>query len=367
MAKRQLGNAPNPGAKSTAMALDAEAREQWKQFLEEYAQGVKFSDLPRYFMINVKNGGRNGFTTFSTDGLERDPSQWGTISEQLLLVARAWEPSFELPRGWSYKRLVQGITINNFDFPNERYYTLDGKLIPWVERPGLMHDMASVLKESFPHVLSNLFTSTPPNLRRPIVKEFLDYHLKEGGDPMAFKDLVEATQMLWLNNAPKEPFIWTKGRTEIIDGWDTLRGFIEDWLSDARTKPTTSAKPVQFAKPRTMAERLNAVSGAREAFDTGLLRDGIMNEAGQCILKSRKGKAQIIAAWDAVVQIFEVNGYPPGLKGDEELSDALMGYIHGLRIGKRLSNSRNDSKKSAYGKALKSWRDFLSERRNQTI
>lgn len=99
------------------------------------------------------------------------------------------------------------------------------------------------------------------------------------------------------------------------------------------TKPQAEGEQVM---PRTLAERLDAVQGARQAFDEMLKMDGFMDDAGKYALKSRKGKGGILANWDAVVERFALEGFAH----DKGLPYALMEYIPGLTIQERIGKLR---------------------------
>lgn len=137
--------------------------------------------------------------------------------------------------------------------------------------------------------------------------------------------------------------------------------------TSAKDTDKANSKPTPPPPLRTMAERLDAKRGAREAFDTVLLIDGSTNKDGQWILTGRKGRAEVVAAWDAVVEIFGVEGYAKEEKSDKTLSVALREYIPGLTIGERPNKLRNTSKGSAYAKAWVSCERYLKERRERII
>jgi hypothetical protein len=81
---------------------------------------------------------------------------------------------------------------------------------------------------------------------------------------------------------------------------------------------------------RSLAQRLDAKPGAREAFDEFLLRDGFTDDQGNYVSNCRKGKGEIIATWDVVSEFFKVEGFG---KDHEALQLALIKYIKGLSIG----------------------------------
>lgn len=117
---------------------------------------------------------------------------------------------------------------------------------------------------------------------------------------------------------------------KIVEGIEAMK------TKGASRTATTKAPEPKGSTPRTMAERLDAVQGARQAFDEMLKMDGFTNDAGTYALKSRKGKGGILANWDAVVERFALEGFAH----DKGLSYALMEYLPGLTIQERIGKLR---------------------------
>lgn len=111
---------------------------------------------------------------------------------------------------------------------------------------------------------------------------------------------------------------------------------------------------------RTLAERLGAKPDARAAFDKMLLADGFTDTSGRYVRKGRKGKAEVLATWDAVVSHYGLEGF--GSDG-RALAQALMHYLDGFTISERPQRLREDRKGSAYQRALKSALDVLRTKR----
>lgn len=118
------------------------------------------------------------------------------------------------------------------------------------------------------------------------------------------------------------------------------------------TVKVIAERTAQSPAPRTIAERLDAVPDARKAFDAMLRIDGFANDAGQYVLKSRKGKGGILANWDAVVERFGIEGYAH----DAGLSEALCEYLPGLAVQRRIGKLREGN---VYKDGLRSARAYL--------
>lgn len=180
-----------------------------------------------------------------------------------------------------------------------------------------------------------------PSLRRQLVRNYLDHHATKGGRESAFVEVVEA---LFLSDAPPAPRDVAeriaKGelKSTVTDG---LKAEVRAWMEERRKGQLNPANAKRKTpNVPTLAERLEAaLPGAKQAFDEMLLIDGFTNKAGEYVGPQRKGKAGIIANWDAVVEAFKVEGYP---EHGGKLAVALGDYIPGLKIDKRTSRMRDD-------------------------
>ena len=192
------------------------------------------------------------------------------------------------------------------------------------------------------------------NLRKAKVEEYLNHHFTNGSNPTAFLDFLEVA----INSKS------SNGKTKWHNYEQPLQRELAAWVVSARKrlegpvrlneKSKTDTPP---PKLRTLAERLDAVPGARKAFDTILKIDGFTNDAAQYVWKSNKGKGRILANLDAVIELYEVEGYG---NADSELHKALCEYLPGLRIDKRPSRLRDDQ---PYRLALPVVKRFIKERK----
>lgn len=137
-----------------------------------------------------------------------------------------------------------------------------------------------------------------------------------------------------INALPRHRTEVEAAQLKVVEGIGKIKEVgTEEPSTSVPMKPQAQGEP---AEPRTMGERLDAVQGARQAFDEMLRIDGFTNKDGGCVLMSRKGKGGILANWDAVVEHFAVEGFAH----DRGLSEALCKYLPGLTIQKRIGKLR---------------------------
>ncbi len=212
--------------------------------------------------------------------------------------------------------------------------------------------------------------------RATSVDALLNEHVS-GPHAVAFVEFIRGEVLKWkrdaASNRPPPNMMeqvaaahgWARGARLNVDPWLVDR--CEQWLasvgqriSGTAAATTTATKVKATAPPPTLAERLEAaLPGARQAFDEMLLIDGFTNKAGEYVGPERKGKAGIIANWDAVVEAFGVEGYP---EHGGKLSVALGDYIPGLNIDKRTSRMRDDQ---PYRLKLKHAKAYLKSKAEQ--
>jgi hypothetical protein len=353
--------------KGKADALEAEAGEQYAAELRDHIPGLAISPIPCRFVVPCKPSGSR---TVSLARHWREPGKWQDARAVLMDSIHYWEPMEPLvPEGWSYAEIVDDAKPDRFDITNPRVYSLAGAQVPWEQGPG---QVGAMLTAQFEPQLTDAYRKAPTNGKRTEVEALLEHHRTKGGNPSALADHVERMLEHWKESPPTYVDLHKFGRVAVPNAGQ-LTNILEAWLANARiastsTKGTGKAVAIHTAPPlRTMAERLDAKRGAREAFDNMLLIDGSTNKDGQWILTGRKGRAEVVAAWDAVVEIFGVEGYAKEEKSDKALSAALREYIPGLTIGERPNKLRNTSKGSAYAKAWVSCERYLKERRERII
>ena len=225
------------------------------------------------------------------------------------------------------------------------------------------------------------------------VDALLDHHLSEA-NPIAFVEFIRGEVLRWkddrtrpIDPAPHfgpvklEQFL---GRRNLVDLWlidrceqwlervepmvnkvegekvppewstfDTYQDRLVERLKSLDVKPATTDKVVKATKIKTLADRLDAVPGAREAFDNILRVDGFVTD-GQYTGPKRKNKAGILAAWDAVAEKFGLDGY--GID-QAAIAAGLCDYIPGLTLGKRIRD--NMGNELPYRTALASCERYL--------
>jgi hypothetical protein len=344
----------------TEAELEAKAVAQFDEERREHIPGLALSDIPCRFFVRCKPGGSQ---TVSLSKYWREPSKWQYAHAELLDSFHYLEPMEPLvPKRWSYAKLLGNAKPERFDLANPRVYSLTGKQMPWLSTPG---QVGSMLTATFERTLADLYRKAPANGKRAEVGAFLDHHHTNGGNAQALTDHLERMLERWKESPPQYSDLHKLQRVT-VEGIGQLTALVEAWLANAPKAPTSAPQntlppPI---RPRTLAERLDAKPGARDAFDTMLRIDGYMNDARQCTLKGRKGKSGILAAWDAVVERFGIDGYSNGVKSDEALSSALMEYMPPLEIQKRVSKLRDSD---TYSEALKSCMEYLKERESRNV
>jgi hypothetical protein len=375
---------------SDADAMEAKAREQYAEACRGYFPGFAFSNLPANFVVRLKlnTEGRarakergkdprtfSAVVVLSAWNLTKDVRRWENIREHLLDYPDSYAVPI-VPKGWSYAALVGNAKPHRFDLKNPRLYTLEGRMVPW-DAPNHKVWTGTYMqpKGHFVTVLLEVFTQAAPNDQAAEVVAFLEHHRTRGANPEALADHVKELLETWKAEPPtridlhRPPF-----EPKPIPRHRILIRAMEQWLEAARNAPTSAkgtanakAMPTAAIRLRTLAERLAALPGAREAFDTMLFIDGYTTEAGEWKLASRKGRAEVVAAWDAVVEIFGVEGYAKEEKSDKALSAALREYIPGFTISERPNKLRITSNGSTYTKARASCERYLKERRELII
>lgn len=311
------------------------AIEQWAEMLRLHIPGLCISDMPRMFELPATMpNGENGFTYSSLNDREFDRSRWNEIPAHLKEAIEGWgNATTEILEGWTYKSVLPPNAVpRTHDEPNPRVYMLDGRMV----RSGWKgDDLRKRVCALFEIRLLDLFRLSPNNVRMQKVNDRLQHHWEHGGNPDAFLDYIEGVCDKWEGEAPTYIDIPRMQRSQVEDAAILIRT-MRKWLEEQRKAKT---KRISLKVP-TLAERLEAaLPGARQAFDEMLLIDGFTNKAGVYVGPKRKGKAGILANWDAVVEAFKVEGYP---QHGGALAVALEDYISGLRIDKRISRLRDD-------------------------
>lgn len=311
------------------------ATEQWAEMLRLHIPGLCISDMPRHFELPATlPDGKNGFTWSSLNGLEFDRSQWKKIPGQLSDGISRWgNATTEILEGWTYESVLPpNAEPRLHDEPNPRIYTLEGRMVRSAWKG---ENLRKGICDLFEIRLVDLFRLSPYNVRKQYVTERLQHHWEHGGNADAFLDYMDGVCDKWEREAPTYFDMPRMQRSQVEDAAILIRT-MRKWLEEQRKAKT---KRISLKVP-TLAERLEAaLPGARQAFDEMLLIDGFTNKAGVYVGPKRKGKAGILANWDAVVEAFKVEGYP---QHGGALAVALEDYISGLRIDKRISRLRDD-------------------------
>ncbi len=379
---------------------DAIARQWWSTYIGNYSHGLTVSDFPRWLHLDDCP-----MIALPAEAV-RDPEQWDRCTRTVRARVEQWKDDLregvvriegraELTEesavhlaynkarltvlegldDWNYpayvERLLPGRKPDPLDLDNLRLYRVtNGLLIP-------VRPMREEVHVVFLKRLLEIWDG-PPNTRPKILRAFLDLQHRKAPDPEVFLLLVEATipriQKLVEKGLKHGVVTRPNGGWTVVHNakrWKPLVEKMEQWL-----KHSSAAEPVPMTKsngkpkaesavitppPRTMAERLDAVPGARKAFDDMLKIDGFTNEAGQYVGPKRKGKSGILALWDAVVELFKVEGYGTN---DALLSDALSAYMRGLTIDKRPSRFRDDQ---PYRLRLNEAKRYLKELQGKPI
>jgi hypothetical protein len=362
---------------------DTTARKSWAKYMEEWSHGLSVSALPQYLDVDM------GGTVPLPARLVQDAERWPYCTAIVEAQVAQWRArrahmaehrkgnrspkarelrkddmeavkSFDALKGWTFQAMVDGIVASPspFDIPNPRLFHIPtGYMVPTMDP-----DREHLKVEFWRHLLAAW--DGPANTRAEVVRSMLDHHHGQGGRPEVFRELVRDTCTRLKALEAKEENQRTNEqlgpRIRNASRWQGLAVTLEQWLEEARNAPTSAKSPANAkAMPtapirlRSLAERLDAVPGAREAFDTMLRMDGLTNDAGHYVLKSRKGKGGVLAAWDAIVQHFGVEGFG---KDDAALSDALMGYIDGFKVQRRIGKLRGHN---IYRDAFREWPDWL--------
>lgn len=345
--------------------LEARAREQFAEELRGYGHGFAFSDVPAFIIVPRRKvkGKRPPEQCLSVDAW-RDSSRWAQVREELEAGMRDRVMVPEIPKGWSFGGIVKDAKPHRFDLRNPRIYSLDGTLIPWDNVPG---EVSGYSAAHFEDRLLNVFIEAKPNDQAAEVEAFMDHHRDNGGNAEALRLFIEAMLERWNTAPPKmvQGGIHPKQLPRHTLLVKSLAHWVEHSTEGKALNGTFKAESIKPPPMRhTLAERLDAKHGARAAFDEMLLADGLTDSEGNFVRKGRKGRSEVLATWDAVVSFFPLEGFGTDNKA---LRKALMDYLPSFTIGERPSKLRNESKLTAYGKALSSCKRHLEDRAKRII
>ena len=330
---------PSPiGYRATPEVKDTDARKSWAKYLEEWSHGLSVSTLPQYLDVDM------GGTVYLPARLVQDAERWEHCTTFVEATVAQWRASrahmakhrkgdrslearelrkddmaalksLGALKGWTFPALVERIAAkpSPFDIPNPRLFHIPtGFMVPTMNP-----DREHLKVEFWRHLLAAW--DGPANTRAEVVRTMLDHHHLHGGRPEVFRELLRDTCTRLRGLGAKEERQRTNEqlgpRISNASRWQGLAVTLEQWLEVACNAPTSAPftgdakdKPAAPSKLRTLAERLDAKLGAREAFDTMLLIEGSTTEAGEWKLESRKGRAEVVAAWDAVVESLRRGG-----------------------------------------------------------
>ena len=246
----QRASAPSSSVKRTEllpMPFEREAAAQYAQLLRDELPGFSICPYPMHLSI----GTRETYPSVepgieATDAGVRSVENWNGIDRAVKQAVERKLPDGELKdrlTGWTYASIVPDGIPNPFDIPNPREYLLDGALIPsdrFIIR-GRLSKAANDAFDAFQRQLKRAWTS-PMNLRKAKVVEYLDHHFENGGNPNAFVDFVEAAG----------PSISITGNTRSFNYEEALQKELAAWLAIARKRLGNGAKSidkVRAAKP----------------------------------------------------------------------------------------------------------------------
>jgi hypothetical protein len=336
----QRASASSSSVKRTelqAMPFEREAAAQFAQLLRDELPGFSICHYPKRLAIGTRETYPDVEPGIeATDAGVRSVENWNGIDKAVKQAVERKLPDGELKdklTGWTYASIVPEGIPNPFDIPNPREYLLDGALIPserFVIR-GRLSKAANDAFVAFQRQLKRAWTS-PMNLRKGKVAEYLDHHFANGGNPNAFVDFVEAAG----------PSISITGNTRSFTYEEALQKELAAWLVTARKRLGGGAK--MYGKPNapkptapTLASKFETVPGSLDKW-MGLLRsEGLVNEVGSFTMASGvRGKGKLIAAWDAAQSVFSLTPFPSGA----ELKRALNIHFDGLAFSGRLDRVR---------------------------
>jgi hypothetical protein len=380
MANKRTTKKPAGAKNENALAKGDEAARYWEDHVAPLIKGIKVSNLPGMFHVPV-NAGRWATRELLWGDHVLNVAEWSGVGKDIAAMMEEDDPAWKLPKNWSYERLASklapGEVPHEFDVPNPRHYGLDGVQ----SLPSSHRNYAELVHREFRDRMCRIWEHA--HLRDPLSADdvfsaFLDHHHERGGDLLPYlkkKFLRDYDSAMWHWPSPAMPT--SEGPSEVeLKG--EMKAAVINWVAqvearrvkDAEVLPlvaqadvitpvlinaveridraiaamevgTVIAKAEKQADDavigedvvpavRSLAQRLDAKPGAREAFDEFLLRDGFTDDQGNYVSNCRKGKGEIIATWDVVSEFFKVEGFG---KDHEALQLALIKYIKGLSIG----------------------------------
>lgn len=284
--------------------------EPWPDLVANHIPGIKVSDLPMHlFVEHLSSGGAPSFQIFNMATDVKAPDRMANVRKELeKMIQRDWDPSFRLPRSWTLEQWIKNAGAdkpwNPLDVDNPRVYDVEGN-----ERRDMQHTafLAEAVKSAFLrqlglcwHSLPGDSSSTPINKRSERVREYLDHHHVNGGNPKAFRDYVGSIA----RNTSMIPPPMTLGTLALRASSDNPAEFkfpaladpeglsllILEWLAGSEKEDSQMAEPA-----RTFAELLGVSN-------TEALR-AAMKDAG-IVYKTAKGKGRVIAALHAACDHF---------------------------------------------------------------
>lgn len=242
----QRASAPSSSVKRSdlpAMPFEREAAAQFGQLLRDELPGFSICPYPMHLAIGTRDtypDTKPGIE--ATDAGVRSVENWNGIDKAVRKAVEKKLPDGELKdtlMGWTYSSIVPEGIPNPFDIPNPREYLLDGALIPsdrFILR-GRLSKAANDAFVAFQRQLKRAWTS-PMNLRKAKVVEYLDHHFAHGGNPNAFVDFVEAAG----------PSMSITGNTRSFTYEEALQKELAAWLVIARKRLGNGAKPTTKLK-----------------------------------------------------------------------------------------------------------------------
>jgi hypothetical protein len=404
MANKKTTKKPAEVKKANLLAKGDEAVRYWEDHVAPQIKGIKVCNVPMVFSVPMASGRRATIELLWGDHV-LNADAWSCVGKDIAAMMEEDDPAWKLPKNWSYERLASklapGEVPHEFDVPNPRHYGLDGVQ----SLPSSHRNYAELVHREFRDRMCRIWEHA--HLRDPLSADdvfsaFLDHHHERGGDLLPYlkkKFLRDYDSAMWHWPSPAMPT--SEGPSEVeLKG--EMKAAVINWVAqvearrvkDAEVLPlvaqadvitpvlinaveridkaiaamevaTVIAKAEKQADyavigedvvtaVRSLAQRLDAKPGAREAFDEILRLDGFADDEGNYVRKGRKGKSEVLATWEAVAAHFMLEGFG---KDGNGLAAALVKYLPGLTMGppRKLRNSL------AYGDQTKTCERYLKE------
>ena len=260
MTKGKKATSAKPDKRNAQQRNSGQAERYWEDEVAPLIKGINVSNLPMVFWVRLQTGDWITVDSNQWVGPGQDThgaEDWPYMGPNIRACVREFEPDWDLPRGWTYEKLLKKMAIddvpNEHDIANPLHYTLDGEASFADGR----EFYADNVRRHFRLAVCDRWVKRRDDKGKGL-QDFLNHHLGHGGAPRELIAFVKHTLVSMLIEHPC--FIpWLE-----IDGWkqqqenDLLIKELNEWTVEAAQLTALAraeAAQVPVAAPKQKRKR----------------------------------------------------------------------------------------------------------------